>query len=426
MKFASPEEENRNSMPDQNQKSNSAPIKIGELLVMAESISEADLNAATSTAGETGLPIGRVLVMSGFIADKELQAAIQAQSMIKDEQVDLALAVSALKAATKKEMSLEEALREEGWLANKGVRTAKLGELLRNAEIISQEQLEEALKTSQETGLPLGRILVLTQAVSNEILSAALTAQILIRDKKVSSEQALQGLRSSKMRRVSLEVSLTDHGFYKPPSRQSVKLGELFVLSGLVTETDLFGALEIGLTQEKAIGQVLVDCGYVSFDVLGSALKFQEMVINGTLTALQAAEALRQVATRSISMAQAVAELEMVREEAGEAVNLADFLKVAGIVTEDDITKAIESCARNSALIGRILLVSGYLNEQTLHAAARALFLMREGYLKMEQAVLALNHCQKNQVSFDDALDELGWVAPTRVSMPGDSTTEPG
>lgn len=150
-------------MLDQNQKSNSAPIKIGELLVMAESISEADLNAATSTAGETGLPIGRVLVMSGFIADKELQAAIQAQSMIKDEQVDLALAISALKIATKKEVSLEEALREEGWLANKGVRTAKLGELLRNAEIISQEQLDEALKTSQETGLPLGRILVLTQ-----------------------------------------------------------------------------------------------------------------------------------------------------------------------------------------------------------------------------------------------------------------------
>ncbi len=399
---------------------NQKPLKIGELLIKAKSITEKDLLDATGTAGETGLPIGRVLVMSGFITDKELQAAIQAQSLIKDEQVDLDLAISAMKTAQKKEISLEEALREEGWKINIESKTAKLGELLKEAEIIRQDQLDEALKTSQETGLPLGRILVLTQAVSNEMLSAALTAQILIRDKKVSVEQALQGLRSSRNRRVTLEVSLTEHGFYKPPTRQSVKLGELFVLSGLVTETDLFGALEIGLTQEKAIGQVLVDCGYVSFDVLGSALKFQEMVINGTLTAIQAAEALRQVATKKVSMAQAVAELEIVKDEAGDVVNLADFLKVAGLVTEDDITKAIETCARNSALIGKILLVSGYLNERTLHAASRALFLMREGYLKMEQAVLALNLCQKNQLSFDEALDELGWTAPTKVSLPGD------
>lgn len=400
---------------------NNTPNKIGELLIKAKSITVEDLEAANSTAGETGLPIGRVLVMSGFINDRQLQAAIQVQSMIKDEQVEFDQAISALKTVSASEVSLLEALQKEGWKLNKETKTAKLGELLRSAEIITQAQLDEALKTSQETGLPLGRILVLTQAISNEMLSGALTAQILIRDKKVSVEQALQGLRSSLNRRVTLEVSLTDHGFYKPPTRQSVKLGELFVLSGLVTEVDLFGALEIGLTQEKAIGQVLVDCGYVSFEVLGSALKFQEMVINGTLTAIQAAEALRQVSTRRVSMAQAVAELELIKVDSAESLNLADFLKVAGLVTEDDITKAIEACARNSALIGKILLVSGYLNEQTLHAAARALFLIREDFLKMEQAVVALNHCQKNQVSFDDALDELGWTIPTRVAMPGDS-----
>ena len=391
-------------------------IKLGELLVEAGALSDEDLLSATSTAGETGLPIGRVLIMSGYITDKELASAIQAQSMIKDEQVERTLAVKALKVVTKTEINFEEALRKEGWTKLKAASTAKLGELLKQSEVVSQDQLDEALKTSQETGLPLGRILVLTQAISNEMLSAALTAQILVRDKKVSIDQALEGLRSSLNRRVSLEVSLSDHGFYKPPSRHSVKLGELFVLSGLVTESDLMGALEIGLTREMAIGQVLVECGYVTSDVLNSALKFQEMVLNGTLTAIQAAESLRQVATRNISMAQAVAELESTKEE-GTSVNLADFLKVAGLVTEEDITKAIETSARNSALIGKILLVSGFINEQTLHAAMRALFLMRDDFIKMEQAVVALNHCQKNQVSFDEALDELGWTMPTRISI---------
>lgn len=397
-----------------------SPIKIGELLVKAGTVTKKDLDDATITAGETGLPIGRVLIMAGFITDPMLQAAVQAQSLIKDDQVELQIALKALKAVSTIETSFEEALLNEGWKRKKNKPTAKLGELLQKAEIISEVQLDEALKTAQETGLPLGRILVLTQCVSGETLSAALTAQILVRDKKVSLDQAMKGLRSSHDRRVSLEVSLTDQGFYKPPSRQSVKLGELFVLSGLVTEVDLMGALEIGLTREMAIGQVLVECGYVSGDVLSTALKFQEMVSNGTLTAIQAADALRQVATRQMSMAQAVAELETPRKTTGEMVNLADFLKAARVVTEDDIKKAIETSARNSALIGKILLVSGFLNEQTLHAAMRALFLMREGFLQMEQAVLALNHCQNHQVSFDDALDELGWTVPTQVSMPGD------
>ena len=386
------------------------PLKIGELLVKAGELSETDLESATITAGETGLPIGRVLIMSGFITDPLLQAAVQAQSMIKDDQVELNPALKALKAVATIETTFEEALLNDGWKRKKNQPTAKLGELLKNADIISSVQLDEALRTAQETGLPLGRILVLTQCVSGELLSAALTAQILVRDKKVSLDQAMKGLKSSYDRRVTLEISLNDHGFYKPPSRQSVKLGELFVLSGLVTEVDLMGALEIGLTREMAIGQVLVECGYVSNDVLGSALKFQEMVGNGTLTAIQAAEALRQVSTRNISMAQAVAELENSKKNSHENINLADFLKAARVVTEDDIKKAIETSARNSALIGKILLVSGFLNEQTLHAAMRALFLMREGILKMEQAVVALNYCQHNQVSFDDALDELGWT----------------
>ena len=54
--------------------------------------------------------------------------------------------------------------------------------------------------------------------------------------------------------------------------------------------------------------------------------------------------------------------------------------------------------------------------------SAASSLMMKEGFLKMEQAVVALTHCQKNQLSFDDALDELGWTMPTRVTMPGDDS----
>jgi len=209
-------------------------------------------------------------------------------------------------------------LKKLGWSQPSRRVTAKLGELLLASELISQVQLNDALTTSQETGLPLGRVLVIKNVLSDELLSSALTAQILIRDGKVSKDHAVQGLKSAKRRRVSIEESLMEHGFYRPPVRQSVKLGELLVLGGLITETDVMGALEMGLLKEMPVGQVLVDMGLITQDSLTAALKLQNMVANGTLTPLQAAESMQEVAHKGSSVSKAVASVELSQPEPNE------------------------------------------------------------------------------------------------------------
>ncbi|MBS2001334.1 MAG: hypothetical protein U0103_26255 [Candidatus Obscuribacterales bacterium] len=392
----------------------SKPIRLGELLTRVGLLRSHELTEAIQIAGETGLPIGRVLIMSGYLTDQELQAAVQAQSFIKDKVIDMDLAVNALQKVSQDDLTFEQALRQLGFTVKPSHQTAKLGELVIGAELVTQAQLNEALRTSQETGLPLGRVLVLTQALNDEMLSAALTAQVLVRDGKISRDQAIQGLKSAKRRRVTLEVSLMDHGFYRPPVRQSVKLGELLVLSGLVNEGDLMNALELGLLREQPIGQVLVESGYITKEILSASLKLQQMVTNGTLNALQASEAIRQVATRGVSMAQAVAELGLLKFEANETIKLGEILTVSGVITDEDIKKAIDLSSRNSALVGKMLLVTGMIDEQMLHASLRCQFLLREGFLQMEQAKQALLHCQRNRCNFDDALRELGFETNTR------------
>lgn len=394
----------------------SKPIRLGELLIEVGIIRPAELTDAIKVAGDTGLPIGRVLIMSGYVTDHELQAAVQAQSLIKDRLLEMDLASRALKKVAEEDIALDQALKNLGWTTSRSLTTAKLGELLLGAELVTTTQLNEALRTSHETGLPLGRVLVLTQAVSDEMLSAALTAQVLVRDAKISKEHAIQGLKSAKRRRVTIEVSLMEHGFYRPPIRQSVKLGELLTLSGIVDESDLMNALELGLSREQPVGQVLVEAGYITKDVLSAALKMQEMVANGTLNALQAGEALRQIAVRNVPIAQAVAELSLAKDEPEEAIGLSEILKASGVVTEEDIKKAIDISARNSALIGKMLLVTGMIDEATMHAGLRCQFLLREGFLSMEQAIVAINHTQRQQISLDDALQELGWTVNTRMS----------
>lgn len=396
-------------------------IRLGELLSQVGMVQPDELTEAIQTSADTGLPIGRVLIMSGFLTDQELQAAVQAQSLIKDRIIELDLALAALAKVSQEGVTLEQALRTLGWVNKRAASTAKLGEFLVMAELVTEEQLREALRTSQETGLPLGRILVLTQTLSDELLTAALTAQVLVRDNKITKEEAIQGLTSARRRRVSIEVSLSDHGFYKPPIRASIKLGELLVLAGLINESDLMTALELGLSRDVPVGQILIQTGQMTRAGLDSALKLQELVTDGTLHALQAAEALRQVVLQNISIAQSVAELGLLKSDPSETIRLGEILKAAGVVTDDDINRAIELSIKNSALVGKMLLVSGTIDEGMLHAALRCQFLLREGFLKMEQAVVALNHCQKHNVVFDEALQQLGWTVRTKLRQDGTS-----
>jgi hypothetical protein len=151
------------------------------------------------------------------------------------------------------------------------------------------------------------------------------------------------------------------------------------------------------------------------------------MVANGTLNALDAAQTIRSVATKNCSMAQALAELSPENDgiSGTENIRLSDVLKAAGVISEDDLIKASEMSAHNSALVGKMLLVTGMIDEATLHASLRCQFLLKEGFLNLEQAIVAMSHCRLNQVSFDDALQELGWTVATRMPHIPDQQTFP-
>lgn len=393
------------------------PVRLGELLIQAGILKPAELENAVSTAKETGLPIGRVLLMSGAFNQGQLDAAVQAQSRIRDNLLDIDAAIEALKLVTYEGVSFEEALRLLGCADDKPeTPTAKLGDLLLQSQLITPAQLDHALEMGQETGLPLGRVLVLNQAISDELLSAALTAQVFIRDGKISKDQAIQGLKSARRRRVSLEASLQEHGYYRQPARPSIKMGELFIRAGVLTEGAVTNALELSLTQQKAVGQVLVEHGQINSKLLDAALRVQEMVVNLTLTPEQAVDALTSFATGRTSLERAVA-IPGPSIGRSELQQLCEILKVTGLVP----LQALNSfCQRHNGNDGSFLgaLVSeGLISEEMLNAAMRCRQLLLQNFIRMEQVLVLLNHCYRHKLDVDAAMQDLGWVTRTRMNL---------
>ena len=117
--------------------------KVGELLTRAGVLRKQDLQEAISIAQDTGQMIGKVLIMSGFITKEDLAAAVEAQSLIRDDVLEPELAILGLSTSSREHILLEQALDQLGWHPQNKP-TAKLGELLIASGNISIEHLTKS------------------------------------------------------------------------------------------------------------------------------------------------------------------------------------------------------------------------------------------------------------------------------------------
>jgi hypothetical protein len=98
-------------------------------------------------------------------------------------------------------------------------------------------------------------------------------------------------------------------------------------------------------------------------------------------------------------------------QQAG-SIKLGELLTMSGFIEESDINQAIELGRQHPALLGKMLVSSGAIEEGALLSALRCQFLMRNGHIQVEDAVKALQLARTNRISLDDALDELDVPIP--------------
>ncbi|MDX1989665.1 MAG: tetratricopeptide repeat protein [Candidatus Obscuribacter sp.] len=385
---------------------------LGDLAVQLEAVSSEQVVQSLAISSDTGLPLGRVLVLSGLISENDLSNLILCQSLLREDLVQLEQVRNAFLRVRGSGRRLEDALLELGWERSLEKQLSPLGELLVSSAVITESQLDTYLRQQERVRLPLGRMLVSAGVMTDAFLSTALNVQMMIRQKRLSREEAVDVLVEARKRQLAQSNVPRAKNFYEQPVLNVPKLGELLVLSGLLSERKLLEALELSIIGRKSIGEILLEKRYLNKTQLDNILLLQSSLAEGIIKLPQLKSVLRRLED-GFSLSDAIGQAtEQVAVDTGEArvLTFFEFLKSLDHTSGTNIDQAFEMAKKNQRLVKQALLISGMLDEPTIELMEQCYALYEDRRYSFDAASTLFEYSRRRGISVSDALEELRWL----------------
>lgn len=378
-------------------------ILIGDILVKSDLVTMAQFAEAMPVSVKTGMPVGKVLISSGYLTEERLRQVLSIQSLIRDHILSAEIGLEALRLVKNENIELSDALTRLGAQSEYYEIGNRLGELLLEAGVIDKAELENALLSSYTTGLQLARILVLNGRILQPLASMALIGQFLIRDNKLAKDQAVIAIKdvSKNIENFyTLELALASGVGLKHIN--TLRLGELLLLAGSVSEENLALAVEQCAADEKPLGQVLTSLNQISDITLSQALTLQEMVNSGRLSPEEAVATLRKVCETGEILSKALSDNLTVAKMSFPA-----FLQATGLITDKD-RKKLEPLSGNDLMLS----IKVQIADTRLPGLAEQCYrLFNEEKIALEQAafIVLLLIADRKKEDLNEVLKGFNW-----------------
>lgn len=185
-------------------------VRFGELLCMAEIISEADILSAVEVGLFSQQPVGRVLVESNLIPEFLVGPAIELQNMVKRKDMRPIQAAQALVLVHKKRCTVAEAIRELGVGTRKIEGWKEALDLLKQAGLLGDHTVRTLTDLADKRKDEPGKALLDSGLLDELLFQAALRCNILLQQKRLRKDQAVIALHYCLRSRTSLDDALND------------------------------------------------------------------------------------------------------------------------------------------------------------------------------------------------------------------------
>ncbi len=154
----------------------------------------------------------------------------------------------------------------------------KIGELLVSARLLDTSDVIEAIQVSHRLQIPVGRVLIMAGTVSEQLLQAALQAQIVINEGLVSVDVAGDALRIVARDHRTLQQALQQLNVPNYQQELSNSLVDLLLDSNIVSQEQLELAMRTSNEADIPLSGALVLQGTLSANFFPSILRAHDQI----------------------------------------------------------------------------------------------------------------------------------------------------
>lgn len=230
--------------------------RLGELLRDAETLTASQLELGLSVSDHSGLPLGQVLVLLSKVAEDKIRMTLALQRELRASKLERKDVVKRLRTADGADSTSHSLPAMTDLVAP---RRLKLGELFVCAEIISDDELEEAVDRSIKSQKMIGEVLLEKRSITRDILTAALRLQSLLWANVISLGKASDVLREANRLAGSPELIQNIDGLLEGSQRQEspVSLYEFLRITGYLTQDKIRTSLKRIMNEPRLLAFIM-------------------------------------------------------------------------------------------------------------------------------------------------------------------------
>ena len=295
--------------------------RLGQLLLYAGIINKYQLEKALHIQEETNKYLGQILIEQGFCSYEKMVAILKIKNEMYQLGQMLLLAETVTEEQLKTAMDLQQktgkllgdVLVEKGYVTKAKIISAikrqkyqnRVGNILLRMNVITNKQLEKALQIQNITGRLLGNILIQEGYCTEEDLTKVLKykrelnriGKILVNAKVINNAQinealSIQEITGQKLGDILVNLGYTTHERIEEILKNSEQferghLGQHLLKAGIITEEHLKMALEVQESTNQSLGEILVALGACTSEQVAGAIDSQSMVLKIVESILQ-------------------------------------------------------------------------------------------------------------------------------------------
>ncbi len=196
----------------------SKTTRLGELFVMADLISKADLAECLEIELFKEKQFGQILLERGLASTEQLQVAVNLLSSISNEELLPFQAASALRGFVKEEKNIYAVMAELKSIENNP--ETRLGDLLVEAGVCTEQNIEDAIASDGKSAVKVGSLLLKAKILSEGMLYVALRLQTGMRLGYLSKSETVKLLTETFNSGIGLEDCCNKANVYLPSRMQ--------------------------------------------------------------------------------------------------------------------------------------------------------------------------------------------------------------